>query len=164
MKQIVVSINTPKGDEYRIRLSSLDGKYFSKEVYREILKNVDVITIELERIKGSLPTGHIVLAQIEEIIADTFLQHPNTVICFICDFLSPIPYTKKKIPAQQYRSMLFMKMFERYISQHSISGLMQSVLTIGGIEEDYYIHVIARSEHIKYVSVINEDIRAGYSK
>ena len=60
--------------------------------------------------------------------------------------------------------MLFMKMFERYISQHSISGLMQSVLTIGGIEEDYYIHVIARSEHIKYVSVINEDIRAGYSK
>ena len=93
MKQIVVSINTPKGDEYRIRLCSLDGKYFSKEVYREILKNVDVITIELERIKGSLPTGHIVLAQIEEIIADTFLQHPNTVICFICDFLSPIPNT-----------------------------------------------------------------------
>lgn len=55
-------------------------------------------------------------------------------------------------------------MFERYVSQHSIGDIMQSVLTIGGIEEDYYIHLIARSEHIKYVNMISEDIRTGYSK
>ena len=86
------------------------------------------------------------------------------IICYFCDFLSPIPATRKKIPAQQYRSILFTRMFERYVSQHSIGDIMQSVLTIGGIEEDYYIHLIARSEHIKYVNMISEDIRTGYSK
>ena len=164
MQQIVVNITSAPENEYRVRLSSLDGKYFSKEIASEVRRDVDVVTIELERIKGDMPTGHAVLAQIEKIVADVFFKEPNVVFCFICDFLSPIPCTKKKMPAQQYRSLLFIRMFERYISQHAVGNIIQSVLTIGGIGEDYYIHIIARSEHVKYVHLISEDIRTGYSK
>ena len=164
MKETIVSITSAKGDEYRIRLSSLDGKYFSQSFAQKTASDIDVVTIELERIKGEMPTGHAVLAQIEKTIAEIFLKQSNVVICFICDFLSPIPFTNKKMPAQQYRSILFIKMFERYISQHSIGNIMQSVLTIGGFGEDYYIHIIAREEHVKYVNMISEDIRTGYSK
>lgn len=111
-----------------------------------------------------MPTGHAVLSQIENVIADTFLRYPNAIICFICDFISPIPATRKAIPPQQYRSILFTRMFERYVSHHPIGSVMQSVLTIGGIGEDYYIHIIARSEHVKFLNIISEDIRTGYSK
>lgn len=164
MKDIVVNISTAKGDEYNLRLSSSGGRYLSQEVFREIDGNIEILAVELERVKGNMPTGHMVLSQIEKVIADTFLQYPNTIVCFICDFLSPIPATRKKIPAQQYRSLLFSRMFERYVSQHSIGSIMQSILTISGIGEDYYIHIIARSEHIKYLNMISEDIRTGYSK
>ena len=164
MKDIVVNISTGKGDEYHLRLSSAGGKYLSQEVYRMIEGNIEILAVELERVRGNMPTGHIVLSQIEKVIADTFMKYPNMIICYFCDFLSPIPATRKKIPAQQYRSILFTRMFERYVSQHSIGDIMQSVLTIGGIGEDFYIHLIARSEHIKYVNMISEDIRTGYSK
>ena len=55
-------------------------------------------------------------------------------------------------------------MFERYVSQNSVGSVVQSVLTISGIGEDYYIHIIARSEHMRYVNMISDDIRVGYSK
>ncbi len=55
-------------------------------------------------------------------------------------------------------------MFEHYVSHHPVGNVIQSVLTISGIDEDYYIHIIARSEHMKYVHLISEDIRTGYSK
>ena len=164
MKEITVGITTARGDEFRIRLSSSVGRYLSQETLLQLDGRVDLITIELERVEGNLPTGHAVLSQIEKVIADTFLRYPNTIICFICDFLSPIPATRKVIPPQQYRSILFTRMFERYVSQHQIGNVMQSVLTIGGIGEDYYIHIIARSEHVKFLNLISEDIRTGYSK
>ena len=164
MNDITVNITSSRGDQYRIRLSSSGEHYLSKEVFQELNEDFDILTIELERIKGIMPTGHAVLSQIEKVIADTFLCSHNTIICFICDFLSPIPSTQKRIPPQQYRSLLFTRMFERYVSQHPIGDIMQSVLTIGGIDEDYYIHIIARSEHVRYVNMISEDIRIGYSK
>ena len=164
MIDVTVNITSSKGDVYRLRLSSSIRKYLSDSINREIGNSIDVITIELERVKGQKPTGLAVLSQIEKVIADTFLQYPNSIICFICDFLSPIPATKKNIPPQEYRSILFTRMFERYLSQHLIGNVMQSVLKIEGINEYYYIHTIARSEHVKFLNMIVEDIRTGYSK
>lgn len=164
MKDVIVNITSPVGDEYRVRLSSSNNRFLSEKVIQEIDGCINILAIELERAKGQMPTGHAVLSQIEKVVADVFLRHSDAVICFICDFLSPIPATKKKIPPQQYRSLLFTKMFEYYVSHHSVGNVVQSVLTISGIDEDYYIHIIARSEHMKYVHLISEDIRTGYSK
>ena len=127
MTEVIANITSTKGDEYRLRLSSSGSRFLSEEIRLKVSPSIDILTIELERIKGQMPTGHAVLAQIEKIIADTFMQHSDSIICFICDFLSPIPATRKKIPAQQYRSLLFTKMFERYLSLHSIEDVMQSV-------------------------------------
>ena len=55
-------------------------------------------------------------------------------------------------------------MFERFVSLNDVGSVVQSVLTISGIDEDYYIHIIARSEHMQYVNIISEDLRTGYSK
>ena len=164
MTDVVVNISSVRGDEYRIRISSSDTRFLSDKVVQEISDSIDVLVIELERVRGQLPTGHNVLSQIEKVIADVFCQHPNSVICFICDFMSPIPATSKKIPPQQYRSILFTRMFERYVLHHPVGNVIQSVLTISGMTDDYYIHIIARSEHMRFVNLISEDIRTGYSK
>lgn len=60
MKDIVVNISTGKGDEYHLRLSSAGGKYLSQEVYRMIEGNIEILAVELERVRGNMPTGHIV--------------------------------------------------------------------------------------------------------
>jgi len=164
MTEVIANITSSRGDEYRLRLSSSGSRFLSDEIRLKVSSSIDILTIELERIKGQMPTGHAVLAQIEKIVADTFMQHSDSIICFICDFMSPIPSTRKKIPVQQYRSLLFTKMFERYLSLNAIEDVMQSILTIEGINEEYYIHIIARNKHVKYVNMLGEDIRTGYSK
>ena len=163
MIDFTVNICSAKGDEYRIRLSSSVDKYISVDIH-QVLGDIQILTVELERIKGNLPTGHAILSQIEKIISETFFQHHNAIICFICDFMSPIPATRKTIPVQLYRSTLFTRMFERFVSLNDVGSVVQSVLTISGIDEDYYIHIIARSEHMQYVNIISEDLRTGYSK
>ena len=116
MSDITVNIKSSRGDEYRVRLSPQGDRFLSYEAIGLVNRaEISLYAVELERVKGDKPTGHAVLAKIEEVIAKVFLEKSNAIICFICDFISPIPSTKKKIPAQEYRSLLFTRMFERYL-------------------------------------------------
>ena len=39
-----------------------------------------------------------------------------------------------------------------------------AVLTIEGVEETYYVHIVARSEHLRYISQINDGIQRDFGK
>lgn len=65
---------------------------------------------------------------------------------------------------QEYRHLLFSRMFDRYVSQHQLENINLAVLTIEGTEETYYVHVIARSKHLEYISYINNGIQRDFSK
>ena len=163
--EVSTYIKSSKGDELQINLLPLDGRYISQEVRDLINGKIEVLMVELDRIKGQAPVGHLVLSQIEQIVAKVFADKRNTLLCFLCDFLSPVPQTRKTIPCQEYRSRLFTKMFERYISKHAIEEeVIQTVIAINGIRDTYYIHLIARREHMQYVQIISEDIKIGFSK
>lgn len=154
---------TPSGDAYSLELSSYDDSSFSIEVYKQIAGHVDVVNISLTRVKGDKPTSVRDLMRLTNFIASLFLVNKNIVICYYCDFLTPIPHTDKRITCQQYRSKLFSLLFERYIHQHHIAGIKEGVITINGVE-DYFVHLIYREEHEPYVDAIAADIHEGFDK
>lgn len=159
-------IQSDQDDEYRLRITSEHIGMLSEDVLQELMsKGIQVIDIELERTKGDSVTSPKVLAKIEECIADVFLSHRDVMICFFCDFISLIPSSNKKnMSVQEYRSRLFSNMFERYINCHHISGIRNQVVTVKGIAEDYYAHVIVREEHIYLAKIIGEGIQKDFGK
>ena len=89
----------------------------------------------------------------------------DVIICYYCDFVNPIPKTKKnKMPPQEYRSKLFDAMFQRYVKLHGIEDVRLSVVEVNGINEIYYFHVIYRETHSVLAALIGSDIREGFEK
>lgn len=163
MEDFVRLLSTDEGDVYHITLSE-DTVLFSQDTLK-IISGVKVIGIDLRRLVGSSPTGHDMLAAIEKVIADFFQEYDNVMIFYYCDFINPIPHTKKtSMPPQEYRSNLFRLMFERYVSLHEIDDVHLSVITAKGIDDTYYFHLIYRECHAHLAPVISQDIKEGYSK
>ena len=161
----VYIIHSDTGDEYKLQFTTDRSGVVSDEILDELsLRGIEVVEIGLARSKGINVTSPKVLAQIEECIAEVFLNHPNVLISFFCDFISLVPRTKKKMPVQQYRSLLFTRMFEHYVSHHHIDGISNRVVAIEGVAETYYFHIIARNEHLKYADKIASDHQESYGK
>ena len=57
---------------------------------------------------------------------------------------------------QQYRSLLFSHMFDRFASQNHIDNIYNRIVVIRGVAEPYYFHVITRKEHLAYADMIAE--------
>lgn len=163
MEDFVRLLSTDEGDVYHITLSE-DTVLFSQDTLK-IINGVKVVGIDLRRLVGSSPTGLDMLAAIEKVIANFFQEYDNVMIFYYCDFINPIPHTKKtSMPPQEYRSNLFRLMFERYVSMHDIDDVHLSVITAKGIDDTYYFHLIYRECHAHLAPVISQDIKEGYSK
>ena len=163
MENFVRIFKSSENDIYHITLSE-DNSLLSATAL-DSLDKVKLVGIELRRLSGNHVTGQEVLVAIENTIADFFIQNPNVIICYYCDFINPIPRTTKNtMPPQEYRSRLFEKMFQRYTRHRSISDVRLSVVEINGINEKYYFHVIYRESHSLLATLIGHDLKEGFSK
>ena len=161
----VYIIHSETGDEYKLQFTTERSGVISNEILDQLsLHGIEVVEIGLGRSKGNNVTSPKILAQIEECIAKMLLSHPNVIISFFCDFISFVPKMKRKISVQQYRSQLFTRMFEHYIAHHQINDVCNRVVKIEGIAEDYYFHIIARQDHLKYVDIIAMGHQEDYGK
>ncbi len=163
----VFSFLSESGDEYRLSLTtSVGGELIAEDISESLLRDgIELVDVGLSRVKGSHITTFSILQQIEQCIANVFMQHPNAIICFFCDFISLIPSMKREsMSVQEYRSRLFSKMFEQYLTHHHIEGIRNRVVEIEGVVETYYVHVIARNSHQKYVDMISMGIQRDYGK
>lgn len=163
MTKKLIRIESSRGDQFIIELSSHDKDSFSERTWQLINNRVDIVNIDLVRRKGTKKISLSTLSEIVSAISDFFLGTKNTIICYYCDFLSPITYTKKNITCQQYRSRLFHNLFERRIKKYHLSGIKEKIVTIHGIE-DYFVHIIYREELQHYVDILANDIHLGFDK
>ena len=161
----VYTIRSEKGDEYKLQFTTNRSGIIAEELLDYINDNgVEVAEIGLGRIKGTSVTSSRVLSQIEGSIADFMQRHRNVILSSFCEFINFLPATKKNIPVQEYRSRLFEKMFERYVSQHHLTDFSNKVVEIDGVQEHFYFHVISRVEHLKFAEMIAEGHRKDFSK
>lgn len=167
MNEVFV-IQSESGDEYKLQITTDRSGLIAAELLDRLnSEGIEVVEIGLGRSKGSLPTKPRVLAQIEKIVAEVFLAHPNVVISFFCDFINAIPSMnkrKKGMTVQQYRSQLFSHMFDRFTCQNNLNNIYNRVVVIQGVAEPYYFHVIARKEHLKYADMIAEGHHRDFDK
>ena len=161
----IYTICSDYGDEYKLQFTTDRSGIISDEILDALnQEGIEVIEVGLGRSAGLNITSLVVMAQIEDCIADVLHRHPSAVLSFFCDFINLIPSTKKNIPVQEYRSRLFSLMFNRYVSLHGLEGYTNKVVIVQGVAEPYYFHVIAREEHIQYANMIAEGHHKDFDK
>ena len=116
MKEFVRVFRSSTGDVYHIELSENHSILSQKTI--GALDDISVVGVELRRLSGKNPTGHEVLSAIEGVIADFFIEHKNSIICYYCDFINPIPIR------QRTRCLL------RNIGVASSTGCFRDILVI----------------------------------
>lgn len=157
-----VSITTREDDAYLI---SLDTKSLPKDLQKLIPPQLEVIDINLIRLKGRNATSLHTLSEITEIIAQVFIENENTILYFYCDDMTEIPHTQKHILPQEYRSQLFSLLFERYIKRHGITHVHNHPVRINDVDGlPMIIHLFARDAHKQYVDIIKYDLITNWSK
>lgn len=157
-----ITISSNQGDQYRLSLSDDDGLNLSKEIADKY--GLRIINIELVRVKGKGIASSMTLHWIEQLTAETFWDYPDSLLMYYCDFLNPIPATKKRMFPQEYRSRLFSLMFQRYVKHHDVVGVSEIVVRIEGVDEPYFIHFITRDEHVQLVYSIAAELKEAFEK
>ena len=160
----VYIITSESGDEYKLQFTT-ERSGIIADVLLDLLvgNDIEVVEIGLARVKGQNVTSPLVLARIEESIANIMQRHRNVILSFFCDFIHVVP-SKKKISVQEYRSRLFSAMFNRYVSQHHLHDYCNHVVEIEGVSEPFFFHVIYRKEHEVYADMIAEGHQKDFGK
>lgn len=159
----VVSI----GDSvFLFEISELAHKYLTSDTWSQLEGAVQLYTISLERVQGSRPITPYELSILTDKVAGFMLANPAAVLCYYCDYLNELPSMRPNRPPisrQEYRSLLFSHLFDRYTSSHHVDSYTQSIITIDG-DEDYYIHIAAQRDMSPYMAIIARDFQIGYGK
>ena len=160
----VYTITSDNGDEYKLQFTT-DRSGVIADALLDILarKGIEVVEIGLARVKGQNVTSPLVLARIEESIANIMQRHRNVILSFFCDFIHVVP-SKKKISVQEYRSRLFSAMFNRYVSQHHLHDFCNHVVEVEGVSEPFFFHIIYRKEHEAFADMIADGYQKDFGK
>ena len=131
-------------------------------------RTVDVSELIIERISGKSTTGQDVLHDITGWVAELFASNPNLIVFYSCDDMSPIPSrnansNNRDIPVNAYRSKLFTRIFDSYMSSHQVSGVSNTPIKLDNYENgqgySLFFHFIARDIHNDIVEMLKDDIK-----
>jgi len=162
---LTFSLKYRQTDEYLIRLSSVHlADYLSEDVSESISKSHEIIEIGLQRIKGEMSTNVVILSQITNLIAKIFEQNKHFILYFFCDDLNDVARRRKDFSPQEYRSILFTRMIEKYIADNRISDIEHTIVFIDSSGWKNYIHFVYRSNLKAIVDLLQADIIDNYGK
>ena len=159
------TLYSENGDEYRLQFTTESSNIIADHILDRLEGDgIEVVEVGLGRVKGQGVTGHKVLAQIEDCIADLMLRKRNVILSYFCDFIHLVPSKKKCITVQEYRSRLFSAMFRRYSTLHGLSDFCDNEVRIEGVAETFFFHIIYRKEHEAYAEMIAEGHHKDFDK
>ena len=154
---ISISINSNLDDEYRIKLSPFDFDLFPENIYGISCCNIEIADITLEKVRGNASANLGVLLKISNIIAEIFEDNENLILYFYCDDMHDVLRRNMDITPQKYRSELFSRMFDKYITSNNITNIINTPIEIKA-DRNIYIHLISRDSHLNYVDMIKETL------
>ena len=161
------TVTSKTGDMYKVSLLSGDDAFFAKgDILNIVGENIEIVEIDLDRIKGNSQTDTAVLSKIADGIANYFISNEKVVLYYYCDDLAELPASPKRgeMWPQEYRSMLFSLMFKRYLIRHDISDVIDVTIMIEQGPRPLLMHLIARKKHQKYLDLVRSYIIDNYGK
>lgn len=167
--KIVFDVEALEGDVFRVILSSGDDAFFASERFFEAKGiDVDIVEIDLERVKGENPATLSVLRSIADGIGRCFMHNQRAVLYYYCDDMNDVPsigVRNQGMWPQEYRSQLFGLMFRRYVEQNNLSeDIVDVSITIQQDARPLYMHLIARNKHVAYLEQLKEYIIENFGK
>ena len=153
----VYTLRSESGDEYKLQFTTYRSGIIADNLLDQLnAQGIEVVEIGLARVKGENITGHKVLHQIEECIADLMQRMPNVILSYFCDFIHLVPSHKKNMTVQEYRSRMFSAMFKRYVTQQQLFDVCDDEIKINGVTEPFFFHVIYHKNHQHFAEMIAE--------
>jgi hypothetical protein len=153
----VYTLRSESGDEYKLQFTTDRSGIIADNLLDQLnAHGIEVVEIGLARVKGENITGHKVLHQIEECIADLMQRMPNVILSYFCDFIHLVPSHKKNMTVQEYRSRMFSAMFKRYVTQQQLFDVCDDEIKINGVTEPFFFHVIYHKNHQHFAEMIAE--------
>lgn len=154
--KITYPICASEDDKYLVMMESFNKSILPEEI-SNFLGDIEIVDVTLERVQGNHATPSSILFEISNIIAGFLLDNENIILYFYCDDIHDIPRRDYNMTPQKFRSRLFSKMFDRYISHNHVLEVTNTSLEIKS-DRDIYIHLIARECHLAYVNAIRNAI------
>lgn len=144
-------LTTKEGHKYLIKLSSFNADYIPDSI------DIEIVDIVLELVEHSDQINNIsTLSKIGRILLN-FLEENDVILYFYCS-KDDIYKNKPDISAQEYRSILFSKIFER--TTKTLRDYENLKVTIKGHNDHHYIHLIAKSKYKHHLENISDQLKS----
>ena len=157
--KLCCSVDGGEGNVFLVSIEPFPKSVLPDEL-EDILNGIEILDITLERSSGEGNASTRVLNDISAFIASVFFDNPNSILYFYCDDMHEVPCMsgKKNMPPQAYRSRLFSRMFERYISANHVECVQNYPVEIHLDDRDIFIHLISTADKFPVMHAIGEAI------
>lgn len=152
-------IRNSEGDQVKVALSYYDSetiRVFSDDPLTLTLVFYDVTLI---RECGEGYVGYHILSIVSDILAKFLTENEDAVLCFYCDTQTYVKRNHMDISPQEYRSMLFSRMYDKYTKSHHLTEFVNHSVRMdvdGDPMKSQFAHFICRKEHEEAVRAIGE--------
>ena len=152
---ISFDIRNDRGDHIRVALS-----YYDKDTLRMFTNDPQVLAVmffdvTLVRISGDGTIGVKTLNAVCDVLFRFLNDNNNAALCFYCDDLTDVPRHNLTITPQEYRSRLFSRMFDMYVCNNGISGLVNYGIKIDDDRNPRFAHFITPEEYLPAVKSLS---------
>ncbi len=147
-----IPYSTKEGINYLIRFSQFDREYIPEYIHTSILD----IVIETDANPNDIKNNASSLFQISKIIHNHANLHDAIYYCYCSNKFIPRSQNKLHLTHQEYRSLLFEKMFEK---ENNGSYINKKIIINDPDNGSHYIHLIAKIKHLKAVEQISEKLQ-----
>jgi len=154
MDDVSFDIINAKGDHIMVALSYYDAETISVFTSNPLALTLIFYDVTLVRKSGEGYVGYKMLATISDILAKFMIENNDAVLCFYCDPDTNVLRHHNDLLPQEYRSMLFSRMFDIYVQRHNLSGFINHRVEI--VDENnprkrQFAHFICKKEHTNAV-------------
>lgn len=143
-------IMNSEGDQIMVALSYYDYEAISIFTTDRTTLTLVFYDVTLVRKVGEGYVGYKVLFAISDILAKFMYENEDAVLCFYCDANTEVRRNHKNMLPQEYRSVLFSRMFELYTKTHNITNFINHRVEIVNPDNPnnrQFAHFICRTEH-----------------
>lgn len=145
----IVPLETREGHKYLIKFNS-----FNLDVLPDGI-TVPIIDITIEKVNDLAETNNAgTLFQIAAIIKDYAIENNVILYCY-CD-TAPIAKRSREILNQEFRSLLFIKMFEK---QANDEYLNEQIIINDPANGDHYIHLFSKIHNKPSIELIASELQ-----
>lgn len=105
--------------------------------------------VTLVRKAGNGYVGYKILSAVSDMLARFMMENEGSVLCFYCDADTEVRRSHTNMLPQEYRSVLFSRMFDIYVKSHNLHDFINHRIEIDDAVNPHkrqFAHFICRKE------------------